>query len=566
MDLSSSSTVIPSQGLGSANSMKSSSSCVVTVVPIPVIGMNIDGHTSLNASVIARLVGMSSLALTENRSAHKKAQKPVSAESSSLDADTCLPLSVDASVLLIENALDLFTTHPCDDVTLIGGSNIVCVSDDPYNASVPSLLQSNNLLKERGQELCDAIPLHTEHHPSTAISNITSHHPKTPSTRTPAPALASTLIHALPLSARLGALGHACHQASLTATSILSIPEHQSTTSGSNHQQDLGILLMWVFRAHKKIGSIEVEDDLLSEASDAAELILRRHSLHGSDPHATATNDSNVNNGKSIKYNRQAVNIDHQQSGHSIGDSRVLNRQERASGEPHATAHSRESSSFSSRETSLFDEEKEKEKERETDDNRFTGSEYDRNVSSGSVSTHAHTDSGNQGASPSSSSSSSSVRRGRDVTQSFGCGSSGTSMSQSSTHNSTSNRAADTPSNREHTQRWSDDSSEESEDSDIIDITTHTKQYSASTRHKKNPLYNDPFSLSVAHFPDAWKGSVDRYDIPCNAIEDYFEEYDNAVSGTYFATHRTCFVLLGPMHFWKTCQCEHSETHTSTIF
>ena len=536
MDLSSSSTVIPSQDLGSANSLKSSSSCVVTVAPIPVIVMNIDGHTSQSASVTARLVGMSSLALTENRSAHKKAQKPVSAESSSLDADTCLPLSVDASVLLIENALDLFTTHPTDDVTFIGGSNNECISGDPHNASVPLLIQSNSLSTERGQELRDATSVHTEHHQLKSNSNTSSHHHKPPSTCTPAlaPTLTPTLLHALPLSARLGALGHACHQASLTATSILSIPKYQSTTSGSNHQQDLGILLTWVFRAHQKIGSIEVENGFLSEASDAAELMLRRHSLHGLDPHANAISDSNANNGRSIKYNRQVANTDHQQSGHSIGDNRVLDRQERASGEPQSTAYGRESSSSSSRDTSLFDEEKER--ERGMDNNRFTGSEYDRNVSSGSVSTYAHTDNSNQGAS----SSSSSVRRGHDVTQSFGCGSSGTSMSQSSTRNSTSNRAADTPSNREHIRRWSDDSSEESEDGDILDITTHTKQHSASTPRKNDPLFKDSFSLSVSHFPDTWKGSVDRYDIPCDAIEDYYEEYDNAVSGAWFSTHRTC--------------------------
>ena len=541
MDLSSSSTMIPSHGLGSANSMKSSSSCVVTVVPIPVTGMNVEGHTSLSASVTARLVGMSSLALTENRSANKKAQKPVSAESSSLDADTCLPLSVDASILLIENALHLFTTNPTDDVTLIGGSNNVSTSDDPYNASVPSLQQSNSLSTEREQELCDAILLHTENNPSTSHLNSTSHHPKPPSTRTPAPALASTLastpaptlIHALPLSARLGALGHACHQASLTATSMLSIPEYQSTTLGSNCQQGLRILLMWVFRAHKKIGSIEVEDDFLTEASDAAEAMLRRQSLHGSDPHANGANDSNKNNGKNVKYNRQTVNIDHQQSGHSIDDSVVLNRREATSGEPHTTTHSRASSSSSSHDTSLsqrdqlssrdyrdyrdntaghsiisgsilFDEEKTERKERERDGNRFTGSEYDRDVSSGSGRTYARTDNGNQGASsssspssPSSSSSSSSslsssLRRGCDVTQSFGCGSSGTSLSRSSIRNSTSNRAADTPSNREHTQRYSDDSSEESEDSDIIDNNTHIKQHSASTRQKNDPLYSSP--------------------------------------------------------------------------
>ena len=115
-------------------------------------------------------------------------------------------------------------------------------------------------------------------------------------------------------------------------------------------------------------------------------------------------------------------------------------------------------------------------------------------------------------------------------------------MSQSSTRNSTSNRATDTPSNREHTQRYSDDSSEESDDSDIIENNTHSKQHSASTRQKNDPLYNDPFSLSVAHFPDTWKGSVDRYDIPCNAIADYYEEYDNAVSGAYLL-HYTPYML-----------------------
>ena len=165
-------------------------------------------------------------------------------------------------------------------------------------------------------------------------------------------------------------------------------------------------------------------------------------------------------------------------------------------------------------------------------------------------------------------------------------------MSVSSTRNSTSNRAADVPLNGHQTHRWSDDSSEESEDSDNVDDKTHTTQHSASTHQKKDPLFKDSFSLSVSRFPDAWKSSVDRYDIPCNAIEDHFEEYENAVTGAYLNNHytvRACtqgclnslpHILLTHQFLFRCCSntkcriiyqlshslpaCSHTNTHTRT--
>lgn len=567
-----SSTVIPSQGPGNGNSMKSSSSCVGTVVPapvpVPVVGISIEGHASLSASVTERLVGMSSLALSESRSVSKNAQKPLNADSC-LDADTSLPLSVNASLLLIEGALDFFTVNPVSDVTLNGGSNIYidCTSHTQHNSSQAS---------EREQELCDAVPLQTPHL-SVSNSNSTLRHP----TPTPPPTLIPTLtpnltpLHALPLSARLGALGHACHQASVTATSMLSPPEHQSTTSHSCCQRDLGLLLMCVFRAHKMVGSIVVEDDFLLEASEAAEVILRRQSLRGCDTRATTTYGSSTDNGNSIIFRRRTVDVEADLgSGHSTKNHAALERGEAVSLGLHTT-HSRASSSSFSHDVSpsqrdrlcssgntaghhatpssrrreatidaeegkgmgMGMEEEEAEEEMENSD-RVNDSGYDRNVRRGS--THASMnmnidrdrDRGLQGV-PSSSSSSSSARRGHDVMQSFGCGSSGVSMSGTSTRNSTSHRASDGPSDSQHAQRWSDDSSEESDDSDVIDNNTHTAQHSTTLRQQNDPFLKDPFSQLVRHFPDAWKGSVDRYDVPCNAIEDHFEEYDNAVSGTY---------------------------------
>jgi hypothetical protein len=546
------STVIPSQGPGSANSMKSSSSHALNVVPVPVpaVGISIEGHASLSASVTERLVGMSSLALSESRSVSKNAQKPLNADSC-LDAGTSLPLCVDASLLLIEGALDLFTVKPVSDVTLNGGSNIdiECTSHTQYNPS---------RLLEREQELCDAVPLQTQHHPSISNSNSSLRHP----TPTPPPALPPTPLHALPLSARLGALGHACHQASVTATSLLSIPEHQSTTSHSSCQRDLGLLLMCVFRAHKMVGSIVVEDDFLLEASEVAEVMLRRQSLRGSDTRATTTYGSSTDIGNSIKYRRRTIDVETDLgSRHSTNSSIALERGETVSGGLHTT-HSRASSYSSSHDASLsqrdqlrssrnfagnqatsssrvFDEQEEKDMDSEKGEMKSSDSKHDsgynRKMSSGSTYMNMDRDRGLQGVPycPSSSASSSSARRGHDVMQSFGCGSSGVSMSGSSTRNSTSHSASDGPSNSQHTQRWSDDSSEESYDSDVIDNNTHTAQHSTSQRQPNDPFLNDPFSLSVRHFPDVWNGSVDRYDVPCSAIEDHFEEYENAVSGTY---------------------------------
>jgi hypothetical protein len=209
------------------------------------------------------------------------------------------------------------------------------------------------------------------------------------------------------------------------------------------------------------------------------------------------------------------------------------------------TAGHQATSSSRRREVTLDEEEgSEMEKEREEAEdgmrssNRVNDSGYDRNVNNGSTYAFMNMkmdmdiDRCLRGV-PSSASASASSSKGHDVMQSFGCGSSGVSMSGSSTRNNTSHRASEGPSNSQHTQRWSDDSSEESDDSDVVDNNTHTAQHSTTLRQQNDPFLNDPFSLSVRHFPDVWKGSVDRYDIPCDAIEDHFEEYENAVSGTY---------------------------------
>jgi hypothetical protein len=341
---------------------------------------------------------------------------------------------------------------------------------------------------------------------------------------------------------------------------------------------------MCVFRAQKMVGSIVVEDDFLLEASEAAEVVLRRQSLRGCDTRATTTYSSSTHNRNSIKYSRRTVDVEADLgSGHTTNNNAALERDEAVSKGLHTT-HSRASSSSSSshdaslsqrdrlcssgntaghqatlssrrREATIDVEEgkgmgmgmeKAEAEEEMKCSNRANDSGYDRNVRRGSthasmnISMDMDIDRGLQGvpssssssASPSASSSASS-RKGHDVIQSFGCGSSGVSMSGTLSRNSTSHRASDGPPDSQRTQRWSDDSSEESDDSDVLDSTTHIAQHSTTQRQQNNPFLNDPFSLSVRHFPDAWKGSVDRYDIPCNAIEDHFEEYENAVSGTH---------------------------------
>ena len=428
------------------------------------IAVSVKGHASLSKLATAKLTGMSSQLHLKNESG----MNAFDSLSIPMGDGVCSSLTIRESALLIKTTLKSFKYR--DGTTSCSGGNkdVHDGSDADFNKSV-SLLHTSILF-----DTTTVLPPHpADLHPPTDQRTHSTNPPldDTRPNRSP--------LH-LPLSVRLGAVGHACHQAAVTALSILSSPSSSQCPSSSTSLSrehlmssncDANIialedLLLLVFDAYGTVGSIGVEDSMLEEAADAAELLLRgREDARREISSDRAAEDKGAELGR--KSCRQIP--DSQRSLYRLTDS--------TPGASHSTA------------------------------DRLNGTRSKRGLSSFSASSSFASHDGD---------------RIGSYSDSVGVsGSNGVGVGVPLTSGEMG---------------WSDDSSSsdasENDTSYLDDVTTKINTRTlAPSKSRVRP--SDLFALAVRNLPEGVRGSIERFDLHCQAFDVYVTEFDGATTGAY---------------------------------
>lgn len=474
VDLSSTSTSTPVQPPSTIDGSKVTSNAAPEGLKAMTMSVIVKGHASLSKLATAKLTGMSSQVLLKNDSG-VNALRGSGLDSLSLPVPMgdgmCSSLTVHESVVLINTAL---STFKCRHSSSSSSGDEEAEAHDGTDAdfyktvSAPDTSIHCNTLTAPPPRPAEK-HLHTEQH-----THSTKSHPlDTPSH--------PSLSH-LPISVRLGAVGHVCHQAAVTALSILSLSSSECPSSSSSsfpsreHSMSskcdadvtaLESLLLLVFDAYRTVGSIGVEDSFLEEAADAAEQLLRGQQ----DASKKRCNSRSEDVSADLGPTRCRQISDSHHSVHRLTDSTL--------GASYGAAV------------------------RDNDRGRR----------------------GNQGLSFSTSSSS--VLRGGDRTGSSSVsGGNGVGVGVGVPLYSGN-------------MDWSDDSSDASENDSTYhdDVTiTHTRTLLPSSlksrsRSRFRPL--DLFSLAVQNLPEGVKGIIERYDLHCHASEVFITEFDGSTTGAY---------------------------------
>jgi hypothetical protein len=488
IDLSSTAPVIPSQGPGFVIPNQGPGSSKKTP-PVELAVMSVNSHASLGDLVTSKLTGMANLALTSQGGGDRTVVKVEWGERDaySLLAKGSLPLSCQASLLLIQSALEMFPTASTVEPVEFCDRNVGLESTD--------------------------IPSGPSHSPSGALGTDLS-----PSSSAELAAVPRVVI---PLSVRLGGLGHACHQAALTAARALAPSSNVSDVHSArlNRTSSIGSelvkLLLAVFEAYRRIARIDVEDELLTEAADAAELMLR----------GEASNNLPLPTSSSHKASRRGA-------GHSIdsgvvgteGPGSPLSHRGRTGGRLRSSCLCRTQSSNG--QTVSGDE-----------GIALEDTEFDADLSQGIDAIESRQVSTSTGAHFSASYHASSALREQTLDRSL-------QHRESSQVEQSVNVGIPMSRLKNKTDfgpNWSDDSSEESDSDRSLDDDAQPIQRSrtvALSRVKSDP--NDVLSRSVSLLPAALQDCLDRYDLPCNALKDYQREYDTASSGDTIGQIDTC--------------------------
>jgi hypothetical protein len=303
------------------------------------------GHASMSDAVTARLTGMASLldaqhGIDDNQ---KLKRKPPSVNcirtSSSLANKASISLTFRASSKLIDSIVNLFpisknidsneskSVSHTESVSLQKNltSAIVSLEDltsDQMNNTASNAInvfdfESHSLLVESEEGGHDAIIIDSGFPLTVPLVSITGdRNSQVKHSQNP-------FLPTLPLSVRLGALGQACFEAmqsadgSSTRTQSLfafytnsqnidsSETTHQSSSSSTNSlggkELALNDLLLTVFRSYERVAAIGIEDGLLLEAADAAELLMRE----SNDAKSSSTLISTI--GKNLQSNKAST-------------------------------------------------------------------------------------------------------------------------------------------------------------------------------------------------------------------------------------------------------------------
>ena len=426
------------------------------------VDLSVKGHASLSKLATAMLTGLSSQLHSKNESGMNGLDSlPIT-----IGDGVRSSLSVCESALLINTALNSFKCRhsTSSSVGVNVNEDVHGGSDADFNNTV-SLPHTSILCNTTTAPPLHPAVLHTEQrtHSTKSPLDDTPHHPS---------------LH-LPISVRLGAVGHACYQAAVTALSILSSPSPYEAPSFStstslsrahlmSSKYDASIvaledLLLLVFDAYRTVGSIGVEDSLLKEAADAAELLLRGHE----DLRRGICSRSAENDGEDLGSRRCRQIPDSQHSLYPSNDS-IPGASYRTVASHNSTRSNRGLSSYST-------------------SSSFASRDGDR---AGSYSGSAGVGGGN------------SVGVGVPLTS----GNMG----------------------------WSDDSSSpdasENDTGYLDDIMTSTRTV-APSKSRVHP--SDLIALAVQNLPQGVKGSIERYDMHCQASDVYVTEFDGATTGAH---------------------------------
>lgn len=465
-DLSSAAPVIPSSSNQGPGSSKKNPPVDVAVKPI-------NSHASLTDLVTAKLTGMANLALPSlGWGGGGRAAGRVERDDYSLLVKGSLPLSFEASLLLIVTAVDMLPTASTVDSVELCDRNLGLESIDI--PSVPSHTTSAALG-------CDPTP--------------------TLSTQ-----LTAATHAAFPLSARLGGLGHACHQAAVTAlhalspTSTISDVNLPGLRRSSSLESELVALLLAVFQAYKSVASICIEDVYLSEAADAAESLIRGEA-------STSTDSLSLPVSRSHRASRQS-------EGHpgTRGPGPPLSRSGRTGGRLESSSLC-DTVGGRGQTVPGADDAAVEATELRSDPLPDIHATYNRiiDISEGSTySTGSHA---------------SSAHGSRFLDRSFqhrGIGQLEQSVRVGIPMSRLKSREDSGP-------NWSDDSSEDSDSVRSVDGDAQPALSSRSVSFVSVP--DDILSRSVVLLPNAVQDCLDRYDLPSTAMKGFQKEYDTASSG-----------------------------------
>jgi hypothetical protein len=483
MDLSSAAPVMTSQVLGSVIPNQGPGSLKKTP-PVEIAVKPINSHASMSDLVTAKLTGMANLALTSLGGVDRKVGRDERGERDaySLLVKGSLPLSFEASLLLIESALEMFPTASTVEPVELCGGNVGLESTDIHSSS--------------------------SHTPSAALCSDL--------TRISSVQFAAVPHAVIPLSVRLGGLGHACHQAALTAVRALAPSSNDSEVyltgfnTGSSVETELVELLLAVFDAYRRIACIDVENALLDEAADTAELMIRGEPSSNTVPLPASSSHT----------------AKRQNAGHTSGSGvdgiegpvSPLSRCGRTGGRLRRSSLCRAVGSTvqtvsGDGEVALEDTELSSDP---LDPVQYVDTTNTRHVST------------SEGVHFSASSHASSAQRERTLDRSLrhrGSGQLEQNVNVGIPMSRLKNQTDSGP-------NWSDDSSDESDSERSLDDDahpTHSSRTVALSRVKILP--DDILSRSVSLLPAALQDCLDRYDLPCDALKIYQREYDTASSG-----------------------------------
>ena len=466
IDLSSSAPVIPiqdpglailKQGPGSGKNSKNS--------PVEIAVKPLNSHGSMSDLVTAKLTGMANLSLVG------RGERDVFSPLSGCPQ----PLSFESSLLLIETALEMLPSPSATELEESCGRDLGDeVPTGALSLSVPS------------------VPTHLQ---SRALGDSISH---------PSPEQhAAVLYAAVPLSVRVGALGHACHQAAATAICALSTISHDSNLSvgpfsrtPSSVQSCLIKLLLAVFEAYKRTATIGVEDLFLAEAEDAAEALIRGEPSSKSVALPLSTSSATRRQGAergAIELTGPRSHLSWRgQGSDSLSGPQALSSSGKVVLEGDEAARGRiglssampaDTSAGNSNSTYIGC------SKRSTSGSRIAGGTQDPPL--------RHRRSGQ-------------LEQSANVGIPMSC---------------VKDKKISAPG-------WSDDSSEDSGAESIVEDDAQRNLSSGAmghTRAKSSPA--GILSQSVVHLSTAVQSCLDRYDLPCSALKDFQREYDTASSG-----------------------------------
>ena len=344
--------------------LTASTSTSVTVTAADVSVVAVKGHSSMIAALTNRLSGMSSLAISsqnrytnpnnDNNNKNSNSQRNHSntttgsskyenqinkntesmniMRESSVVCRACLPLGVDSVSLLIGTAVNLF---PHSAMVKADEEQRKFKQHEQRQQEVEVEVNSSQEQQQgetnathlgnasvKDDPLPPTLPLPLSTLPPPILLPVHPLPVSLPFSTLPLPLIV------LPLSVRLGALSHACHEVALTADSMIPTnaditynPFGQISLSSSSNDddcvdKDLKVLLMSVFNAYQCAGRIDLEEDFLIEAADVGERSLKDQESSSS----SLTNSCNHSNSIN-KNNNSKSNSNSNSNGYSYNDN-----------------------------------------------------------------------------------------------------------------------------------------------------------------------------------------------------------------------------------------------------